>query len=400
MVIGDRILSQHLSDVETSRLTLSLVGSETSALVETTTCKHLAPEPLSKLMPGFDNTSAHRLPPGLQKLTNLDYDGAVFHWALAKLPCLQKLNLTHPCVILPDEAPTEVNINLTTLNVSVRSEVLRGNSHHYAAFKAFLAHFPSLEVLRLTMYDLEVDMMPASPSDLEEDYERSFDTLLERLSPVAADLTILPLGVYHDAEDYDGPANNFLRDVQPTSGFQQFKALKNLVAPYQCLLGRTISTVDTLPSPATILPARLERLEMNCPQINIYDWLARPRNARDRLPALSKIELYCQRPYGDEYPLFAHENLEHNVFEVMSETDITLDVTYWPRDWREDLNDYDLDIPASIEWVESLDVRSWTYKLTYLYNNDILGICKGITAQAMAHAAATLCQQYIGTNVV
>lgn len=216
----------------------------------------------------------------------------------------------------------------------------------------FLAHFPSLEHLRLTIYDLDIDLLHLSSADLEEPGEKSYGTLLKRFNPVALCLKSLDIGLYEP--DVDDCASVFLWRVQPASGFKEFKALKRLVVPYQCLLGATVSLVDTLPSPATILPSTLESLEVYCPRIHIYDWFLRLRNVRHRLLALSKIMLHCHSAYGDSYDQFAFINCSHPVLDVMDELGITLDFTYRPRDWEEDWNDYDLEIFAVLDWLETL----------------------------------------------
>lgn len=364
MVIAGRILLELLTKVNKVHLTLNLPYKAVNSWVDTTTCKLLALEPLStcRLIPDFDSLTANRLYlPGLQQLTEFDYAGSEFHWALAKLPCLRKLRLTRPCVVLPDEASNEVNRKVTTLEISARSEILRGDSRHYVTLKAFLAHFPSLVNLRVVIYDIDVDALPEDVSDPQDQNERSYSILLERLSSVADHLKALHLGVNDDADDYDGHASKFLCDVQPASSFRQFKSLKTLIVPYRCLLGRTTSTVDTLPSSATILPATLKDLRIHCPQIHIYDWLMRFRKVRNRLPALSEIELYCQLPYGDEYPVFAFENWDHPAMDMMTEElGITVHVTSRERDWNPDWNDYDLDILDVIDWLDSLGEHNWT----------------------------------------
>lgn len=354
-VIKGRILLQHLTNVEKVRLTLN-VADGTDRPWETALRKQLALKPLHKLLPGFNNMTAHGLKfPGLQKLTGLEFAGSEFHWVLAKLPCLEKLKLTRPCLILPDAAPNEVNTNLKSLGMSARSTILRDNSQHHATLKAFLAHFPSLEDLRLTIYDLRIDATSVSSLDLIEEGESSYSNLLERISSVAAHLVTLDVGVYKDDEDDENDGScDFLDDVQPASGFQQFKSLKRLVVPYQCLLGHTTSSVDTLPSPAAILPPALENSEVHCPQIYIYKWLARLRIVRDRLPVLSEVHLYCQSPYGDDYDIFHFVNCHHSVPGVLGELGITLHKSYRPQDWQKGWDEYDIDIFNVIRWLESL----------------------------------------------
>lgn len=357
MVILGRIVMELLLNVKRVHLILNqplLPHDEWSS--NTTSCRELAHDPLSSstLIPRFDSVSAHQLQfPGLQKLTRLRFDGAEFHWVLAKLPCLQDIQLTRPCVILPDEAPNEISNSVTRLDISARSEILTRGSRNYATFKAFLAHFPSLEELQVRTYDLDIDVLPSSaPGPDELEGARSYATLIERLSPVAATLTTLNLGVYNSDTGNDRSANIFLNQVRPAHSFQHFKVLKNLVVPQRCLLRSIETLVDPLPSPAKILPASLEHLGIHCPQVFILDWLERIQKVQDKLPALSAIELYCQKPYGDVFPLFAFENLEHPALELLPDIGIGWSIVPRQRDWESDWDNYDKEISGAIEWLD------------------------------------------------
>lgn len=82
VVVGGRILLQHLVNVKQLLLTPNLFLSEVGGwdFVETLRCKKLAPHSLTDLLPAFDNAAAHEpKPPGLQKLRFLESAGARFH---------------------------------------------------------------------------------------------------------------------------------------------------------------------------------------------------------------------------------------------------------------------------------------------------------------------------------
>ncbi|KAF3010653.1 hypothetical protein E8E13_004754 [Curvularia kusanoi] len=313
----------------------------------------LTPNALHKLQPGFDRRTAHTLHlPGLQKLKKFYFAGATFHWALAKLPCLQSLTLSRPCIILDDGAPGEVSSSLTQLGICACTDILRTRSGAYWNFGTFLAHFPALTDLKLSIYDSKND----------EDFRwlasggRSYDTLLQRLTPVASHLRSLDLGVY-DEKPGDNRANKFLQTVQPASNFKQFTALVDLVVPYQGLLGEPVSPFDPLPPPTWILPNTLESLEVHCPQVSIFDWIARLRKTNDEFPSLAKISLYSQLPYGDEYPEIWIEQREHPVVHTLHNTGISFESTYRKRDWKIKWEHFDDDIAEAAEWLNGLRVE-------------------------------------------
>jgi hypothetical protein len=317
-------------------------------------------DPLGDLVPGFHTTSPHTLRfPGLQTLTKLDYDGIKFHWALAKSPCLRWLKLSRPCIIVKDEAPNEVSTSLVRLEIHARSSILRSSGRTYSFFKKFLAHFPALLELKLTITDVDIEQFRELGDVLSE---RSYDYLLEKLSPVASHLRTLELGVFNSDDRGFPPSdffsnhevNTFLHDVLPASGFRHFTKLEKLVVPYQGLLGHTQSPVDPVPSPDRILPATLAHLQIDCPQIHVYEWLAQLHIVRRWVPDLSEIILYSQLPYGDEYPVMYHENHEHRAVRILSDLDISLTWKYRAKDWKEEWNEYDLEAPKVIEWLEGL----------------------------------------------
>jgi hypothetical protein len=315
------------------------------------------PDPLRLLMPVFDRATAHTLQfAGLQNLTKLDFSGCQFHWTLAKLPCLRWLRLSRPCYILNDEAPNEVSTSVTRLEICALADILRSRSGFYSSFRAFLAHFPALLELKLTIYVLFPDNIWGPDTE-----GKSYDTLLERLIPVASHLRSLEMGVFNTDEEVYFPrdggndrANKFLVDVLPASDFKDFRRLEKLVVPYQCLLGHTMSPSDLVLSPDQILPATLQYLQIDCPQIHVYGWLAHLHTVRYRLPVLSEINLYSQLPYGDEYPVMYYEQREHPALRILSDLDISLTWEYRVGDWKEEWDEYDLEVPKVIEWLEGL----------------------------------------------
>ena len=317
-------------------------------------------EPLGHFIPGYDRATAHTLHfAGLQKLTKLDFSGVEFHWALAKLPCLRWLRLSRPCEVLCDDAPNEVSTSLTRLEICARSDILRSASLPYRFLKEFLAHFPTLLELKLTIYDLGSHHLDGEDG---EDEERSYDSLFERLGPVASHLRTLELGVFNNNEEGYVPtkdgnkwANRFLTDVVPASSFQGFTSLERLVVPYQCLVEHTTSPFDPHLLPDWIFfPATLKYLQIDCPQKHVYDHLAQMHTLRPRLPVLSKIKLYCQLPYGDEYPVIFYEHREHPALRILSDLGISLTWECRVGDWKPEWAEYDLEVPKVIEWIEGL----------------------------------------------
>jgi hypothetical protein len=97
-------------------------------------------------------------------------------------------------------------------------------------------------------------------------------------------------------------------------------------------------------SPATVLPLSLDRLEIHCPQIHLYDWLTRLEIVQDRLLVLSDIDFYCQNSYGDNFDLFQFQNCDLHVLDVLTNIGITMHARCRGRGWKKDRNDYDLAI--------------------------------------------------------
>ena len=162
------------------KVCLKLFGASTNTDESST-----LPDPLRLLMPVFDRVTAHTLHfAGLQNLTKLDFSGCQFHWTLAKLPCLRWLRLSRPCYMLNDEAPNEFSTSVTRLEMCVLVDILRSRSPFYFFFRAFLAHFPALLELKLTIYVLCPDNIWGPDTE-----EKSYETLLQRLSPVASYLS-------------------------------------------------------------------------------------------------------------------------------------------------------------------------------------------------------------------
>ena len=72
------------------------------------------------------------------------------------------------------------------------------------------------------------------------------------------------------------------------------------------------------------------------------------------LPVLSGIKLYSQLPYEDEYPVMYYEHREHPALRILSDLDISLTWAYRVGDWKEEWDEYDLEVPKVIEWLEGL----------------------------------------------
>ena len=344
------IVLQRIPNVD--KVCLQLFGASTNTDESST-----LPDPLRLLMPVFDRVTAHTLHfAGLQNLTKLDFSGCQFHWTLAKLPCLRWLRLSRPCYILNDEAPNEVSTSVTRLEIYALADILRSHCPFYSFSRAFLSHFPALLELKLTIYVFSPDHIWVPNIE-----EKSYETLLERLSPVASHLRSLEMGVFNTDEEVHIPchggndrANEFLIDILPASDFKDFRRLEKLVVPYQCLLGHTDSPSDLVLSPDLVLPATLQYLQIDCPQILVYDWLAQLHTVRRMLPVLSEIKLYSQLPYGDEYPVMYYEHREHPALRILSDLDISLTWAYRVGDWKEEWDEYDLEVPKVIEWLEGL----------------------------------------------
>jgi len=204
-VLAGRILTELLPRVDKIQLTLNLACSLFNGWADTSTCELLALKPLtaSKLLPDCNSSTAHQLQfPDLQQLTEIYFAGSEFHWALAKLPCLRRLRLGRPCIILPDEAPHGINNTLRTLEMSARTAILRSSSRHYDNLRGFLAHCPSLVNLQITIDDFAVDELPDHESDSQDLEDCDYNVLLQRLSPIADHFQALHLGVYIDSDDF------------------------------------------------------------------------------------------------------------------------------------------------------------------------------------------------------
>ncbi|KAF3045208.1 hypothetical protein E8E12_010733 [Didymella heteroderae] len=88
VVIAGRTLLELLTRIDKIQLKLYQAHSASYDWMDTSLYKLLALEPLQacRLIPNFDSSTAHRMHfPGLQQLTELDFAGSEFHWALAKL---------------------------------------------------------------------------------------------------------------------------------------------------------------------------------------------------------------------------------------------------------------------------------------------------------------------------
>lgn len=360
LFIAGRLLLQLPSNVETVSMAFLSHGEPDFE----TDLNYAARRPLKKLLPAFHYRTGHTLNfRGLQNMTSLEYTGSEFHWALAKPPKLRKLTLTRPCYIRADEAPNEFNTSLKWLEISTRPDILRSNSEEHANIKPFLAHFPSLEHLKISIFDRELDQ----DLDLDLDWsltgskKLAYDSLLDRLSPVATHLRTLDLSIYDDPSLFDHTnhylllkANEYLTDALPASSFQQFTRLEKLLVPFTGLIGYTYAQTNHAPSPSRLLPSTLVNLEVDGPVVYIYDWLARLYRSKHTLPDLSSVALHCQYPYGDEYPLFAFEESDNTALWLLEKLGVTVNITYRSRDWEPEWDEYDLDVLNVIGWLNEL----------------------------------------------
>jgi hypothetical protein len=105
---------------------------------------------------------------------------------------------------------------------------------------------------------------------LTKPYDASFDILLDQLEGVSSTLSVLTVDTYTDLD------RDFLGFIAPTISMHKFKSLKILAVPQELLLGQDYGTpgqIHVQPSPHRLLPPTLERLDIMCPCLHIFDWL-------------------------------------------------------------------------------------------------------------------------------
>jgi hypothetical protein len=305
-------------------------------------CGRLLEDPIIELFPGFDGETAHLAnPPLLPNLRHLIYAGADIHWALLKSPHLRNLQFLRACNLMSDTAPNEVNHAVKELSMVCRSVILQPELDRNAQIGRFLAHFPSLEKLKLQIEDLRVDYHMCQLSDLSVNEHGSYAALLQRLQTVARSLRDLYISINLEDED----EKFIIRSILPSDSFKDFASLQRLCIPYECLFG----SHDT-PSLPDFLPHSLVALDILHPLIAIYDWLAELPLYRRELPNVSQVTLTCSTYYGDCYELFKFTSHPHPVSSAFKSIGVELVLPCSEDDWDPEWNDYDL---------HALDLTAW-----------------------------------------
>jgi hypothetical protein len=178
---------------------------------------------------------------------------------VANSPNLEFLMLRRVCVILPDEAPGEVNRGVKSITYVARSAILSPTTTLYDTLPAFLAHFPCLEEFRLWMNDEECDNAHSNTDeDVTAENPGSYALLLQKLQPLALHLTSLEIPTSDHGDNPRPPA--YVHHVLPCTGFRNFTALKHVEIPYNCLLADDVAPeLDAFRSPYGRAPATHSR---------------------------------------------------------------------------------------------------------------------------------------------
>ncbi|KAH6882062.1 hypothetical protein BKA58DRAFT_328465 [Alternaria rosae] len=312
----------------------------------------LVSEYLNKLFSGFDSLTAHLTPfPGLQKLRSLKFQGTEFHWVFAKSPYLEQIHHTRASQISADGASSEVNATLKTLELPVHSAVLYPACIHYDALSPFLAHLPRLRTLRMPFNDADYGSAGSCMDFfLNSSTQGSYSILLQKLQPVAAVLTRLELDVSTHCGEVD---TFFLGYVLLGDGFLDFKALKHLLVPYQCLLPRETPQWSHILQPANeILPPSLETLKVHLPEHAFLDWLTTLSYYGNKLSVLQRIGIACSSWVGASYEDLVFISYPHPALTVLSSMNIdwSIDVPTccWDRWW----DDYDFRTWDAVAWMD------------------------------------------------
>jgi hypothetical protein len=291
---------------------------------------------LSRLFPGYGSLTVHLVsPPLLPRLECLYWNCDDFLWALAKSPKLKSLNLARPYKFLPDAAPHELNPTVEHFTMAAKSSILNSNAGQVEPLRKFIAHFPALKFIYLTVHDTDYDDHVTQWGRLSPQGRGSFAEVVRLLQPVTSSLRTLVLGPVSSKND---SFLQYLRHADPCAGFQEFRVLEELCAPYQCLFAPSSQWSHITPSPSQLLPATLTWLHIDHPRIEVYDWLARIPHFRDELPVLVKVILQCSQEYGDSYEVFAYISYPHPVLAALKSIDVTLRVDNhdeWDDAWLE-----------------------------------------------------------------
>lgn len=225
---------------------------------------------VAELFPGFNPLTAHLNPPAiLQKVLEMCYRGEDFHWIMARSPCLRKLEVDGLCRILADGAPEETNPALKSFSLMYRSAILNPNVDCFDTLTPFLAHFPSLESLKIQVEDDPRTRYSSSNRDNinENSSAGTYSLLVTRLEPGSKMLTTLDLAVDPCSEPH---YLEYMHYIIPRDGFRGVTALKNLYVPHNWLFGPVVNVpqwVSHHPSITDTLLTSIEFLEVYCPRI-------------------------------------------------------------------------------------------------------------------------------------
>jgi hypothetical protein len=364
------MIIQHLSKVE--NLTLRLLeyigpehipqdGDAYGEPYDEVVPFHLLTSPLicctmSALFPGFDNETAHLVdPPILPNMRSLRLEGGEIHWALVKGPKLEVLHLGHVCKFSPDGAPHEISQSFEGFFLKTRSSILNSSCTLAEKLSHFLAHFPSLRHLDISIQDKEGDRRHAELGlDITAEQHGSFDILLRALDPVAeclATLSVFALPANMDEDDQI----HYLPYTMPCEGFKSFTSLTHLHISYKVLFGPSDPQSSRIkPPPPDLLPATLEGLHIYCPDIELLDWLARLQYYKDKLPVLSCISITCSDTNGDNYEVFAFTSYPHPALAVLKSVGVKFTLHYPYSGWNSEWDDYDLEALNLVAWTKTL----------------------------------------------
>ncbi|KAH7064287.1 hypothetical protein BKA63DRAFT_496637 [Paraphoma chrysanthemicola] len=311
---------------------------------------------LFRLFPDFDPRTAHLKPIlGLQKLKEMFWHGSEFHWALAKLPCLDHPYLPRASRILADEAPFETIDTLKAFQFTARSSIIGSEPSQTEHLKPFLAHMSALETLHIQIADYETDDgdVDRRRNGLSLDNQVTFSILIAKLRPIATTLTHLPLDTCGLGDE--DKATAWVKYVLPCDGFKHFTVLKALRIPYQALFGPTVLlSSHSTASLVDLLPSTLENLEIDYPKVEVLDWLSGLPLYRNNLPALTAVQLHCASCHGgDTYKDVALLLHDHPVHAALHSVGVTLEIGSREHDWQQEWDEYDLKLCGVISWLEA-----------------------------------------------
>jgi hypothetical protein len=216
----------------------------------------------------------------------------------------------------------------------------------------FLAHFPFVEYLGLTIYDEDCDLSHLSPTDdVGPNKQGSYVELMRMLQPVSKRL--VTLGMVCPIYEHRLQAE-YLKYVIPGEGFKAFPCLEHLDIPYQCIFEATDWQWSHIsPPPPQLLPSTIRTLSISHAQIYVYDWLARIPRFRHELPVLSYVGITCISGFGDSYEVFAFTSYPHPVLAALKSIEVELKLHYYPDEWEVDWYDYDVPLLDNLPWFDS-----------------------------------------------